>query len=154
VKCVDLTLTVLYIILLSVFLGWGLYYRTRKRKTAYRTKSVSNVISGGQLHSRNQEKDENLPMHQVHNRMLFLYYEHMFGSIFAFLNNFCFLSFLPSLCMLVCPILILFWPVVLIIRLLKMFHKTETKYDSQLCKDTCQIFTGHCLCYQLSYQLT
>ncbi|KAK2392749.1 NPC intracellular cholesterol transporter [Trifolium repens] len=65
VKCVDLTLTVLYIILICVLLGWGLYHRKRERKPAYRTKSVSNVVSGGVLYSRNQEKDENLPMHQI-----------------------------------------------------------------------------------------
>ncbi|KAK7283457.1 hypothetical protein RIF29_12985 [Crotalaria pallida] len=65
VKCVDLILTVLYIILISVFLGWGLYHRIRERKPTYRTKPVSNVISGGMLHSLDREKDENLPM-QVH----------------------------------------------------------------------------------------
>ncbi|KAJ1427399.1 Sterol-sensing domain [Sesbania bispinosa] len=65
VKCVDLILAVLYIILICVFLGWGLYHRIRERKTTYRTKSVSNVISGGVLYSRNQEKDDNLPMQQI-----------------------------------------------------------------------------------------
>ncbi|OIW14788.1 hypothetical protein TanjilG_05409 [Lupinus angustifolius] len=65
VKCVDLILTVLYIILISVFLGWGLYHRIRERKLAYRTRPVSNIISGGVLHSLDREKDENLPM-QVH----------------------------------------------------------------------------------------
>ncbi|KAE9586676.1 putative protein patched/dispatched [Lupinus albus] len=65
VKCVDLILTVLYIILISVFLGWGLYHRVRERKLAYRTRPVSNITSGGVLHSLDREKDENLPM-QVH----------------------------------------------------------------------------------------
>jgi Niemann-Pick C1 protein len=100
VKCVDLTLTVLYIILICVLLGWGLYHRKRERKPAYRTKSVSNVVSGGVLYSRNQEKDENLPMHQVHNWMLFLHYEHTFESYLPFfLNVFCFLSFLMHACL-------------------------------------------------------
>ncbi|RDX72810.1 Niemann-Pick C1 protein, partial [Mucuna pruriens] len=65
VKCVDLILAVLYIILTCVFLGWGLHHRIRERKPTYRTKSASNVISDGALYSRNREKDENLPM-QIH----------------------------------------------------------------------------------------
>ncbi|XP_027903346.1 NPC intracellular cholesterol transporter 1 isoform X1 [Vigna unguiculata] len=65
VKCVDFILAVLYIILICVFLGWGLYHRIRERKPTYRTKSVSNVISDGALYTRNREKDENLPM-QIH----------------------------------------------------------------------------------------
>ncbi|KAG5033741.1 hypothetical protein JHK87_008651 [Glycine soja] len=65
VKCVDLSLAVLYIVLICVFLGWGLYHRIRERKPTYRTKSVSNVISDGALYSHNREKDENLPM-QIH----------------------------------------------------------------------------------------
>ncbi|KAK7351808.1 hypothetical protein VNO77_11517 [Canavalia gladiata] len=65
VKCVDLILAVLYIILICVFLGWGLYHRIRERKPTYRTKSVPNVISDGALYTHNREKDENLPM-QVH----------------------------------------------------------------------------------------
>ncbi|XP_027356659.1 NPC intracellular cholesterol transporter 1-like isoform X2 [Abrus precatorius] len=65
VKCVDLILAVLYIILLCVFLGWGLHHRIRERKPTYRTKSVSNVISDGALYSRDQEKDENLPMQMM-----------------------------------------------------------------------------------------
>jgi len=71
VKCVDLILAVLYIILICVFLGWGLYHRIRERKPTYRTKSVSTVISDGALYTRNREKDENLPM-QIHVSMLFL----------------------------------------------------------------------------------
>ncbi|OIV97566.1 hypothetical protein TanjilG_12323 [Lupinus angustifolius] len=61
VKCVDLILTVLYIILVSVFLGWGLYHRIRERKPESRTGSVSNIISGGVQHSLDREKDDNLP---------------------------------------------------------------------------------------------
>ncbi|KAE9603499.1 putative protein patched/dispatched [Lupinus albus] len=65
VKCVDLILTVLYIILVSVFLGWGLYHRIRERKPASRTGPVSNIISGSVQHSLDREKDDNLPT-QVH----------------------------------------------------------------------------------------
>ncbi|KAG5030500.1 hypothetical protein JHK85_014482 [Glycine max] len=65
VKCVDLILAVLYVILICVFLGWGLYHRIRERKPTYRTKSMSNVISDGALYSHSREKDENVPM-QIH----------------------------------------------------------------------------------------
>ncbi|KAL2346178.1 hypothetical protein Fmac_000178 [Flemingia macrophylla] len=65
VKCVDSILAVLYIILICVFFGWGLYHQIKERKPTYRTKSVSNVISDGVLYSHNREKDENLPM-QIH----------------------------------------------------------------------------------------
>ncbi|XP_057435160.1 uncharacterized protein LOC130727894 isoform X2 [Lotus japonicus] len=65
VKCVDFILAVLYIILICVFLGWALYHRIRERKMTYRTEPVSNVISGGVLYARNQEKDENLPMQMI-----------------------------------------------------------------------------------------
>lgn len=36
------------------------------------------------LYSHNQEKDEKLLMHQVHNRVVFLYFEHMFESYLPF----------------------------------------------------------------------
>ncbi|KAI9114197.1 hypothetical protein K1719_014847 [Acacia pycnantha] len=67
VKCVDLILAILYIIMISVFLGWGLYYRMRERKPSPATKSVSNVVSGGMLHSLDMEKEENLPMQMLEN---------------------------------------------------------------------------------------
>lgn len=67
VKCVDLILAILYIILISVFLGWGLYYRIRERKPLPAAKSVSNVVSGGMLHSLDMEKEENLPMQMLEN---------------------------------------------------------------------------------------
>ncbi|XP_061372781.1 uncharacterized protein LOC133315219 [Gastrolobium bilobum] len=65
VKCVDLILAVLYIILICVLLGWGLYHRIRERKPTYRTKSGSNVISGDMPYSLNMEKDENPPLQMI-----------------------------------------------------------------------------------------
>ncbi|KAF7829479.1 NPC intracellular cholesterol transporter 1-like isoform X1 [Senna tora] len=67
VKCVDLILAILYIILISVFLGWGLFYRIRERKAASTTKPVSNVVNGTVLHSLDMQKDENLPMQMLEN---------------------------------------------------------------------------------------
>lgn len=82
--------------MICVFLGWGLYHRIRERKPAYRTKSVSNVISGGVQYSRNQEKEENLTMQQVHDRMLFLHYKHMFENCLPFFSKKKSFAFFPS----------------------------------------------------------
>jgi hypothetical protein len=49
-----------------MFLGWGLFHRTRERNPRSRTKPFLNVSDGGQLHSVNRRKDEHLPMQQVH----------------------------------------------------------------------------------------
>ncbi|XP_062163882.1 uncharacterized protein LOC133870706 [Alnus glutinosa] len=64
-KCIDFALAILYIILVSMFLGWGLFHRARERKPHPRTKHFLNVTNGGQLHSVNRQKDENLPMQML-----------------------------------------------------------------------------------------
>ncbi|KAI4317035.1 hypothetical protein L6164_024947 [Bauhinia variegata] len=65
VKCADMILAVLYIILITVFLGWGLYHRLRERNPSSRTKSVPSIITSDMLHSVNMQKDENLPMRML-----------------------------------------------------------------------------------------
>uniref|UniRef100_A0A2N9H7B2 SSD domain-containing protein n=1 Tax=Fagus sylvatica TaxID=28930 RepID=A0A2N9H7B2_FAGSY len=64
-KCIDFALAILYITLVSMFLGWGLFHRTRERNPRSRTKPFLNVSDGGQLHSVNRRKDEHLPMQQM-----------------------------------------------------------------------------------------
>ncbi|KAL5778365.1 hypothetical protein ACOSP7_011291 [Xanthoceras sorbifolium] len=64
-KCVDFALTILYILLVSVFLWWGFVHRSRERNRAFRMKPLSDVTDGGELHSVNRQKDENLPMQQI-----------------------------------------------------------------------------------------
>ncbi|KAK9271226.1 hypothetical protein L1049_026816 [Liquidambar formosana] len=64
-KCIEFSLAVLYIILVSVFFGWGLFHRTRERNPASRMKPLLNVMAGSQLHSVNGQKDENLPMQML-----------------------------------------------------------------------------------------
>ncbi|XAR61542.1 hypothetical protein NMG60_11015995 [Bertholletia excelsa] len=61
-KCVDISMVILYIILVSVFLGWGLFHRKGKRIPAHRTKPLVNVTNGSDSHSVNQQKDENPSM--------------------------------------------------------------------------------------------
>ncbi|KAG7971471.1 hypothetical protein I3843_07G135700 [Carya illinoinensis] len=64
-KCIDFALAILYVILVSIFLGWGLFHHTRERNPHSRTKPVLNAMDVGQLHSVNRKKDENFPMQML-----------------------------------------------------------------------------------------
>ncbi|KAF9686608.1 hypothetical protein SADUNF_Sadunf02G0006900 [Salix dunnii] len=57
-KCVDFILTILYVILVSMFLGWGLFNRKRERDESSRMNPVSNIKDSGEATGK---KDENLP---------------------------------------------------------------------------------------------
>uniref|UniRef100_A0A6N2K2H0 SSD domain-containing protein n=1 Tax=Salix viminalis TaxID=40686 RepID=A0A6N2K2H0_SALVM len=57
-KCVDFILTILYVILVSMFLGWGLFNRKRERDQSSRMNPVSNIKDSGEATGK---KDENLP---------------------------------------------------------------------------------------------
>ncbi|KAI8549308.1 hypothetical protein RHMOL_Rhmol06G0015500 [Rhododendron molle] len=59
VKCVDFVVAILYIILVSAFLGWSLFHRKEKRAPAYQTRPLMNVTSVQETHSVNQQKPEN-----------------------------------------------------------------------------------------------
>ncbi|WCJ44712.1 NPC intracellular cholesterol transporter 1 [Euphorbia peplus] len=61
-KCIDFGLTILYIVLVSIFLGWGLFHRKRKMNQTSRMKPLPDVVDGGEVHSTVRRKDENLPM--------------------------------------------------------------------------------------------
>ncbi|KAL6279197.1 hypothetical protein ACE6H2_016078 [Prunus campanulata] len=61
-KCIDLAVAILYIILVSVFFGWGLFHRTRKANPASVTKPWWTVMDDSEVHSINREKNENPPM--------------------------------------------------------------------------------------------
>lgn len=63
-------MTILYIVLVSVFLGWGFFHRKRKRSPVSKTKPVINIPNGGVIRRINSQKDENVPM-QVHARVNF-----------------------------------------------------------------------------------
>ncbi|XP_062099185.1 uncharacterized protein LOC133805100 [Humulus lupulus] len=58
-KCIDIAVAVLYIILVSAFLGWRLFYLNGQKKPASRTKPLWNAMEGGELHSVNRQKEEN-----------------------------------------------------------------------------------------------
>ncbi|KAL9395386.1 hypothetical protein Peur_009639 [Populus x canadensis] len=61
-KCVDFILTILYVILVSIFLGWGLFHRKRERDQSSRMNPVSNIKDSGEVTGK---KDENLPMQML-----------------------------------------------------------------------------------------
>lgn len=64
-KCVDVAVTLLYILLVSAFLGWGFVHKKRRRSSDSRTKPLVNVTNGGVVRQVNRQKDDNIPM-QVH----------------------------------------------------------------------------------------
>ncbi|KAJ9186340.1 hypothetical protein P3X46_001921 [Hevea brasiliensis] len=66
-KCIDFALTILYIVLLSMFLGCGLFHRKRERNQTSGMKSMPNSMDGGEIHSVIRRKDENLPMQMLEN---------------------------------------------------------------------------------------
>ncbi|KAL2538045.1 Patched family protein [Forsythia ovata] len=60
-KCIEVAVTVLYVILVSVFLGWGFFHRKRERSPASRTSSSINVTND----RVNSKKDKNTPVQML-----------------------------------------------------------------------------------------
>ena len=58
-KCIDIAVAILYVILVSAFLGWRLFYLNGQKKPASRKKPLWNAMEGGDLHSVNRQKEEN-----------------------------------------------------------------------------------------------
>ncbi|TYH87446.1 hypothetical protein ES332_D01G117000v1 [Gossypium tomentosum] len=64
-KCVDLALAILYIVLVSMFFGWGVFHQTRKRSRSFRMKPFTDAAEGGESHSLSRQKADNLPMQRL-----------------------------------------------------------------------------------------
>ncbi|KAG9443097.1 hypothetical protein H6P81_018951 [Aristolochia fimbriata] len=63
VKCIELSLTILYIVLVSAFLGWGFLHRKKDREgPSHRTKPLLNVRDGSELHPVSKEQSERHPV--------------------------------------------------------------------------------------------
>ncbi|KAF8410301.1 hypothetical protein HHK36_002827 [Tetracentron sinense] len=63
VKCIEFSLAILYIVLVSAFFGWGLFHRKSERRSpASRMKPLLNARDESELHPVNKQKDENLSM--------------------------------------------------------------------------------------------
>lgn len=61
-KCIEFSVAIVYIILVSLFLGWGWFHKRGERSPASRTKPSMNVTDGGLIHHGSRQKDENVPM--------------------------------------------------------------------------------------------
>ncbi|CAI9117104.1 OLC1v1018440C1 [Oldenlandia corymbosa var. corymbosa] len=64
-KCVEVAVAVLYIVLVSLFLGWGFWHKKKGRAPDSRTKPLVNVTNVGVLRHVNSQKDENIPMQML-----------------------------------------------------------------------------------------
>ncbi|MFS8006288.1 putative Sterol-sensing domain, protein patched/dispatched [Helianthus anomalus] len=61
-KCVEFSLAIVYILLASLFLWWGLFYKRKERNLTSRHKALTNVTNGGPVQQIHGIKDENIPM--------------------------------------------------------------------------------------------
>ncbi|XP_024020068.1 Niemann-Pick C1 protein isoform X2 [Morus notabilis] len=65
-KCIDIAVAILYIVLVSAFLGWRLFYLNRQKENVpSRAKPFWHAMEGGELHSVNQQKEENLSIQML-----------------------------------------------------------------------------------------
>uniref|UniRef100_A0A162AB83 SSD domain-containing protein n=1 Tax=Daucus carota subsp. sativus TaxID=79200 RepID=A0A162AB83_DAUCS len=64
-RCIEFALAILYILLVSLFLGWGLFHKKTGKSPVSRTKPLVNVTDVGVLHHVNRQKDENVPMQML-----------------------------------------------------------------------------------------
>ncbi|KAI4388512.1 hypothetical protein MLD38_000833 [Melastoma candidum] len=62
-KCLDLSLAIVYAVLISAFLGWGFFCRSRSK--AAQMKQSSDVADNGQNQDIYRQKNEDLPMQMV-----------------------------------------------------------------------------------------
>lgn len=58
-RCIEVSVAVVYILLASLFLGWGLFHKRGSRNPALRTKSLMNVTNGGLAQQTRGKKNEN-----------------------------------------------------------------------------------------------
>ncbi|KAJ4962755.1 hypothetical protein NE237_022694 [Protea cynaroides] len=65
VKCLDFSMAILYILLVSAFFGWGLFHRTRKSIPATKMNPLLSVGDECGSISVNKQKDETIPI-QMH----------------------------------------------------------------------------------------
>ncbi|XP_019056675.1 PREDICTED: Niemann-Pick C1 protein-like [Tarenaya hassleriana] len=66
-KCVDFSLAILYIVLVSLFLGGGLFHRIREKKKSFRMRPLSTAEAGGGQSSVNPQKADTVHMQMLQN---------------------------------------------------------------------------------------
>lgn len=62
VKCIEVAVTILYVVLVSVFLGWGFLHKKREETPVSRTKPLIRATRNGVIRQSSRQKDENIPM--------------------------------------------------------------------------------------------
>ncbi|KAK1304424.1 hypothetical protein QJS10_CPB11g02148 [Acorus calamus] len=56
VECIEISMTILYVVLVSTFLGWSLLNRNAERRNTSRMKPLLNNKDGNELHSVNKQE--------------------------------------------------------------------------------------------------
>ncbi|KAF5803944.1 putative protein patched/dispatched [Helianthus annuus] len=64
-RCIEVSVAMVYILLASMFLWWGLLHKRKEMNPTLRTKSMMNVTKGGPVHQVHGKKDENIPMQML-----------------------------------------------------------------------------------------
>ncbi|KAI3517965.1 hypothetical protein L1887_06233 [Cichorium endivia] len=64
-RCIEVTVAIVYIILASLFLAWGLFYKKGARNPTLRNKPMMNVTNAGLVQQVRGKKDENIPMQML-----------------------------------------------------------------------------------------
>ncbi|XP_019244879.1 PREDICTED: Niemann-Pick C1 protein-like isoform X2 [Nicotiana attenuata] len=65
VKCIEVAVTILYVVLVSVFLGWGFLHKKREETPVSRTKPLIRATGNGVIRQSSRQKDENIPMQML-----------------------------------------------------------------------------------------
>lgn len=61
-KCVEVAVAIIYIVLVSMFLGWGFVHRRKERAPVSSTKPLISAPDAGIIRQINKQKDDNVPM--------------------------------------------------------------------------------------------
>ena len=69
-RCIEVSLAIVYIVLASLFLGWGLCIKRGSRNPSLKANPFANVTNGGRVQHVRSKKDETIAM-QVHTNVQF-----------------------------------------------------------------------------------
>lgn len=61
-KCIEVAVAIIYIVLVSMFLGWGFVHRRKERAPVSSTKPLISATDAGIIRQINKQKDDNVPM--------------------------------------------------------------------------------------------
>ncbi|KAL3514868.1 hypothetical protein ACH5RR_027585 [Cinchona calisaya] len=64
-KCIEVSVAIFYIVLVSVLLGWGFCHRKKETAPVSRTNPLVGVTNVGVLRHVNSQKDENIPVQML-----------------------------------------------------------------------------------------